>query len=505
MGAGLGRARRRRAGGGGPVHGVLRRLPLLHRRADRPARRVPRRHSASSTTRSSCVVSDNGASAEGGAEGSINDIRLRTSTRPAPPRCTTGSTRSAARSPTTTTRGAGRWPATRPSGAGSARCTRAGWPIRASSRWPARRSAVVPAASATSSPTPSTSCRPCWSWPGSSAPDEIEHVPQTRHRRHRASPTCWARTAPTAPERHETQHFEMFGSRAIYHRGWKAVTFHPVGPALRRRLNPNAPFDDDVWELYHVAEDLSEIRDLAAEHPDMLAELVERWWEEARRNQVLPLDNRVLWTLVHPKPDHRRARATAFGTSRAAPRCPRRWRSTCGTVPTPSSVDVTVPTGSVPTGCSWHSGPRSAAGRCISSTAGSATCTTSTARSATSIEADELVASRRAHTLGLLLRQGRRPRWHRNARCDGREVWPRAPIARFTPVWLQRGRGGPDLRLRVGTRRRRRATEHRSRSTGTIHRRGGRGDRTGRPRPARRAGRDPVGAVGKQTVVWIAG
>jgi arylsulfatase A-like enzyme len=109
------------------------------------------------------------------------------------------------------------------------------------------------------------------------------------------------------PERHHTQYFEMFGSRAIYHRGWKAVAFHPVGP-LYDDQDPNAPFDEDTWELYHVAEDLSETRDLAGEHPRMLHELVELWWHEARRNQVLPLDNRVLWALVNPKPDHRRPR-----------------------------------------------------------------------------------------------------------------------------------------------------------------------------------------------------
>ncbi len=112
------------------------------------------------------------------------------------------------------------------------------------------------------------------------------------------------------PGRHVTQHFEMFGSRAIYHDGWKAVTFHPVGPIYGDGLNPNAPFDDDIWELYHVAEDLSETVDLAAEHPGRLAEMVERWWDEAERNQVLPLDNRVLWTLTHPKPDDRAPRTT---------------------------------------------------------------------------------------------------------------------------------------------------------------------------------------------------
>ena len=109
-------------------------------------------------------------------------------------------------------------------------------------------------------------------------------------------------------ERHHTQYFEMFGSRAIYHRGWKAVTFHPVGP-LYDDQDPNAAFDADAWELYHVAEDLTETRDLAAEHPRMLHGLVELWWDQARRNQVLPLDNRVLWALVNPKPDHRAPRS----------------------------------------------------------------------------------------------------------------------------------------------------------------------------------------------------
>jgi arylsulfatase A-like enzyme len=109
----------------------------------------------------------------------------------------------------------------------------------------------------------------------------------------------------SAPQRHETQYFEMFGSRAIYHKGWKAVAFHPIGP-LYDDQDPNAPFDTDVWELYHVEVDLSESTDLAAAHPDLLTELIELWWREARRNQVLPLDNRVLHAIVHPKPDHRR-------------------------------------------------------------------------------------------------------------------------------------------------------------------------------------------------------
>jgi hypothetical protein len=99
----------------------------------------------------------------------------------------------------------------------------------------------------------------------------------------------------------------MLGSRALYHRGWKAVTYHPVGPVYNDGLDPNAPFDEDRWELYHVAEDLSETTDLADEHPDKVNEMVELWWGEAARNDVLPLDNRVLLTLTS-KPTRRPAR-----------------------------------------------------------------------------------------------------------------------------------------------------------------------------------------------------
>ncbi len=142
---------------------------------------------------------------------------------------------------------------------------------------------------------------------GVEEPEVVDHVPQSRVDGVAFSYLLGAE-GQHAAGRHLTQHYEMFSSRAIYHDGWKAVTFHPVGPIYNDGLNPNAPFDDDVWELYRVAEDLSETRDLASEHPDVLADLIERWWVEAERNQVLPLDNRVLWALVHPKPDPRIAR-----------------------------------------------------------------------------------------------------------------------------------------------------------------------------------------------------
>jgi arylsulfatase A-like enzyme len=96
----------------------------------------------------------------------------------------------------------------------------------------------------------------------------------------------------TIPTTREAQYYEMIGHRAIWADGWKAVTMH----------RPGTPFDEDEWALYHTDEDFSESVDLAEEHPDVLQSLIERWWEEAERHGVLPLDDRtsVLFTLRRP-------------------------------------------------------------------------------------------------------------------------------------------------------------------------------------------------------------
>ena len=96
---------------------------------------------------------------------------------------------------------------------------------------------------------------------------------------------------PEAPSAHHTQYYEMLGSRALYHDGWKAVVFHTPPFIAYDGSDTTKPFDEDVWELYHVTEDFSEVDDLAATHPDKLAELKELWWREAERFQVLPLNN----------------------------------------------------------------------------------------------------------------------------------------------------------------------------------------------------------------------
>jgi arylsulfatase len=86
----------------------------------------------------------------------------------------------------------------------------------------------------------------------------------------------------SVPSKSSAQYFEMFGHRGIWHRGWKAVAFHPSG----------TPFENDKWELFHLDRDFSETDNLAEKEPQRLAEMIEMWWSEAERHNVLPLDDR---------------------------------------------------------------------------------------------------------------------------------------------------------------------------------------------------------------------
>jgi arylsulfatase len=99
-----------------------------------------------------------------------------------------------------------------------------------------------------------------------------------------------------APTARKTQFYSMLGSRGIWHDGWKAVTTHPT-------IAGWGHFNDDTWELYHVKTDRSELHDLAAEQPDKLRELVNLWFAEAGRNGAFPLDDRsALEILLTPRP-----------------------------------------------------------------------------------------------------------------------------------------------------------------------------------------------------------
>jgi arylsulfatase A-like enzyme len=96
---------------------------------------------------------------------------------------------------------------------------------------------------------------------------------------------------PKAAERHETQYFEMFGNRGIYHKGWTAVTRHKTPWLLIGETVP--AFDDDVWELYDTTNDWSQAKNLAKDMPDKLHALQRLWLIEATRYNVLPIDDNV--------------------------------------------------------------------------------------------------------------------------------------------------------------------------------------------------------------------
>ena len=121
---------------------------------------------------------------------------------------------------------------------------------------------------------------------------------------------------PTAPAPRSTQYFEMLGSRSIYHLGWKATTDH-VGTQLtveRERVQGSLDFDTDHWALFDLGADFAEAIDVAAEHPERVRQLVELWWAEAGRNQVLPLDDSFMGraSALEPPPSPPRFRTVLW-------------------------------------------------------------------------------------------------------------------------------------------------------------------------------------------------
>jgi arylsulfatase len=100
-----------------------------------------------------------------------------------------------------------------------------------------------------------------------------------------------------AATRKRVQYYEMIGSRALWADGWKAVVEQPQGGQLTEEI-----LVAQRWELYHVAEDFSECDDLADRHPDKLKALIERWWVEAGKYNVLPLDSRMQLRMGERKP-----------------------------------------------------------------------------------------------------------------------------------------------------------------------------------------------------------
>jgi arylsulfatase len=93
-----------------------------------------------------------------------------------------------------------------------------------------------------------------------------------------------------AEGKRKTQYFELLGNRAIYHDGWIASTT-PKVPPWQQKSPKGSPLDYE-WELYNLEQDFSQAVNLARQYPDKLRELRNLWWQEAERNNVLPLDDR---------------------------------------------------------------------------------------------------------------------------------------------------------------------------------------------------------------------
>src|SRR5580700_10307875 len=123
-----------------------------------------------------------------------------------------------------------------------------------------------------------------------------------------------------APSKRDTQYFEMFANRGIYHDGWYACTTPPVPPWLLGTAKL-PEINDYKWELYNLTEDYSQNNDLAVSNPDKVRELQALFLTEAAKYQVLPLDNSILPRLVTPRPSATAGRTvfTYFGENTGIP------------------------------------------------------------------------------------------------------------------------------------------------------------------------------------------
>ena len=107
--------------------------------------------------------------------------------------------------------------------------------------------------------------------------------------------------SPDVPDPRTSQYYECWGSRAMYEDGWKVVTDHvnQLTHSERELIAGSSDFENDHWHLFDTRNDLAENRDVAEQHPEIRDRLVERWYEEAERNEVLPLSDGVMDRIAH--------------------------------------------------------------------------------------------------------------------------------------------------------------------------------------------------------------
>ena len=113
----------------------------------------------------------------------------------------------------------------------------------------------------------------------------------------------WDKANANTPTRHTTQYFEMLGNRAIYHDGWVAATTPATLPWELSTKTPPDVITGYAWELYNVKDDPTQFNDLAAKMPKKLKDMQALFYSEAKKYNVLPLDNSTLARWNTPRPD----------------------------------------------------------------------------------------------------------------------------------------------------------------------------------------------------------
>src|SRR6185295_10949689 len=112
----------------------------------------------------------------------------------------------------------------------------------------------------------------------------------------------WDKANANASSRHTTQYFEMLGNRAIYHDGWVAATTPATLPWELSTKTPPDVITGYNWELYNFKEDPTQFNDLAAKMPEKLKQMQDLFYSEAKKYNVLPLDNTTLLRWNTPRP-----------------------------------------------------------------------------------------------------------------------------------------------------------------------------------------------------------
>jgi len=136
---------------------------------------------------------------------------------------------------------------------------------------------------------------------GIPAPDSINGIKQ-RPMDGVSMKYTWDKANADVPSRRTTQYFEMLGNRAIYSDGWVAATTPATIPWELSSAPPPDVISGYKWELYNVKEDPTESNDLAGQMPDKLKQMQEAFYAEAKKNDVLPLDNSTLARWNTPRP-----------------------------------------------------------------------------------------------------------------------------------------------------------------------------------------------------------